>query len=114
MHSENLHCLPYFPSMTLPISEYKPSQECDIQRLHQFGQKMRSGIVLGCVQHVGGGWSGDLYIADWKQIEEARRRTYIYTKRFKVEEVEFAWETAVTASLLQRVASAYPKVLENH
>ena len=34
--------------------EYKPSQQIDIQRLHQFGKKMLAGIFLGYVQHAGG------------------------------------------------------------
>merc|ERR1711873_47515 len=51
--------------------EYKPSQQSDIQRLHQFGKNMLAGIFLGCVQHTGEGWSGDLIIADWQQVEQA-------------------------------------------
>ena len=34
--------------------EYKPSQQSDVQKLHQFGKKMLAGIFLGYVQHAGG------------------------------------------------------------
>ena len=67
--------------------EYKPSQQSDILRLHQFGKKMLSGIFLGYAQHAGGGWTGDLIISDWEQIENATTNSDIHTKRFKAEEV---------------------------
>ena len=38
--------------------EYKPSQQSDIMRLHQFGKKMLSGVFLGYVQHAGGRMDG--------------------------------------------------------
>ena len=34
-----------------------------------------------------GGWTGDLLIGDWEQIENATANSDIYTKRFKAEEV---------------------------
>ena len=42
---------------------------------------------MGYVQHAGGGWTGDLLISDWEQIENATTNSDIYTKRFKAEEV---------------------------
>ena len=67
--------------------EYKPSQQTDILRLHQFGKKMLPGIFMGYVQHAGGGWTGDLIISDWEQIENAATNSDIHTKRFKAEEI---------------------------
>ena len=67
--------------------EYKPSQQSDIFRLHQFGKKMLPGIFMGYVQHAGGGWTGDLLVSDWEQIENAKRTSDIHVKRFKAEEV---------------------------
>ena len=72
--------------------EYKPSQPVEIQALHQFGKKMKAGIFLGYVQHAGGGWTGDLYIADWQQVTLATSSTDVHTKRFKAGEVEIAWK----------------------
>ena len=72
--------------------EYKPSQQCDIMRLHQFGKKMRSGVFLGYVQHAGGGWTGYLTIIDWQQVEQASTNSDIYAKRFKAAEVEIVFK----------------------
>ena len=68
--------------------EYKPSRDKDIQKLHQLGKKMLSGIFLGYEQQAGGGWSGDLMVADWQQIETAGLRSDIHINRFKAEEIE--------------------------
>ena len=71
--------------------EYKPSQQTDIQRLHQFGKKMLAGIFIGYAQHTGGGWTGDLNIIDWQQVEFATSSSEIHSKRFKAAEVEITW-----------------------
>ena len=42
---------------------------------------------MGYVQHAGGGWTGDLIISDWEQIENANTNSDIHTKRFKAEEI---------------------------
>ena len=67
---------------------YKPSDPNWIKKLHQFGKKMMAGIFLGYAQHTGGGWTGDLLIADWQQVENAIRDTQIHLKRFKAGEVD--------------------------
>ena len=46
------------------------------------------GIFLGYDQRAGGGWSGDLYVADWEEIENAENFNEIYKKRFKASEVD--------------------------
>ena len=66
---------------------YKPSRKRDIQRLHKFGEKVLSGIFIGYVQDAGGGWSGDLEVADWEEIQDAGMPSEIHTKRFKAKEI---------------------------
>ena len=72
--------------------EDNPSQQSDILRLHPFGMKLLAGIFVGYAQQAGGGWTGDLFIADWQQIEQAEYSTDIHIKRFKAEEVEVVWK----------------------
>ena len=55
--------------------------------MHKFGVKTLSGAFVGYLQQAGGGWSGDLVIADWEEIENAETASEIYTKRFKTAEV---------------------------
>ncbi len=50
---------------------YKPSSQQDKDRLHAFGAVLLSGIFVGYQQHVGGGWTGDLLIADSTEIEKS-------------------------------------------
>ena len=40
------------------------------------------------MQHAGGGWTGDVRIIDWQEVEQAQRRTDIHIKRMKADEVE--------------------------
>ena len=66
---------------------YLPITHQDKSKQHAFGSKMRRGIFLGYVQHAGGGWSGDLLVADWEEIASAQSFSEIHLKRFKHEEV---------------------------
>ena len=50
---------------------YLPITDKDKSRLHHFGSKVLSGIFLGYEQQEGGGWSGDLLVLDWEEIENA-------------------------------------------
>ena len=43
---------------------------------------------MGYSQHAGGGWNGDLLVADWDQIAKAERVCDIHVKRFKAAEVD--------------------------
>ena len=43
--------------------EYKPLSEKDIERLHTYGPKVRSGICMGYHQKAGGAWTGDILVA---------------------------------------------------
>lgn len=67
---------------------YKPIAEKDKERLRKFGSKMLSGIFVGYEQQAGGGWSGDLLLADWDEIENAECIADMCVKRFKAKEVE--------------------------
>ena len=66
--------------------------EKDKQKVHQFGKKTRAGIFIGYVQHAGGGWTGDLNIADWHQIQQSAMANDVHIKRFKADEVQVAWK----------------------
>jgi hypothetical protein len=63
--------------------KYAPISQKDKERVHKFGDKTLAGVFLGYEQHAGGGWSGDLLIADWEEIENAENASEIYPKRFK-------------------------------
>ena len=56
--------------------------------MHQFVSKRLQGIFVGYEQQAGGGWSGDLKIADWEQIENAESHSQINYKTFKAAEIE--------------------------
>ena len=52
-----------------PVQSYKPISSTDAARLHQFGATMLPVICMGFVLRAGGGWSGDLPIADREDLE---------------------------------------------
>ena len=65
---------------------YKPSAEKDKERLHKFSAKTLQGIFMGYYQQAGGGWSGDLFIIDIDELEEAEDAADVYIKKLKAEE----------------------------
>ncbi|MDP7647377.1 MAG: DNA (cytosine-5-)-methyltransferase, partial [Candidatus Woesearchaeota archaeon] len=67
---------------------YYPITQKDKARLHGMGERRLQGIFVGYVQHAGGGWSGDLEIVDWEELDEATHISQVYVKRFKAKEVE--------------------------
>ena len=67
--------------------KYKPITKDDMARCHRYGDKLLPGIFLGYDIQSGGGWSGDLIVADWDEIQEAESFSEIYPKRFKAPEV---------------------------
>ena len=67
--------------------KYKPISKDDVARAHKFGDKRLPGIFLGYEQQARGGFSGDLLVADWDEIQEAESFSEIYSKRFKGGEV---------------------------
>ena len=79
-----------FPGPFIPFGAeitYLPITQADKRRVHQFGDKTISGIFLGYDQQEGGGWSGDLLVLDWEQIENALHFSDIHIKRFRAAEV---------------------------
>jgi len=66
---------------------YLPITHQDKSEQHAFGSKMRRGIFLGYVQQAGGGWSGDLLVADWEEVAGAQSFSEIHLKRFNHKEV---------------------------
>ena len=66
---------------------YKPITSSDKKRLHQFGIKVLPGIFVGYSLRVGGGWTGDLRVLDWEDLEKAENTLDIKIKRFKAAEI---------------------------
>ena len=62
---------------------YLPISDKDKARCHQFGKNVLSGIFLGYDQQEGGGWSGDLLILDWEEIENAEHFSDIHIKVYQ-------------------------------
>ena len=67
--------------------QYKPITEKDKSRCHAFGSSMLAGVFLGYYQYHGGGWSGDLFVADWEEMSNAQHFSEVYVRRFKADEV---------------------------
>ena len=68
------------------LVEYIPITAKDKSRIHQFGQKTLKGIFLGYVLRAVRGWSGDLMIADYEDLQESEA-SEIYVKGFQNQEV---------------------------
>ena len=78
-----------FRSPIIPFgayATYKPSGEKVIEDMPKLGAKLREGIFVGYDQIVGGGWSGDLYVLDWYQLEASDAIHQVYVRRLKAEE----------------------------
>ena len=63
-----------------------PISTKDKSRLHQFGAKILPGIIIGYALNSGGGWTRDLIIANWHDIEN-NGASEVYVKRFQSKEV---------------------------
>jgi len=66
---------------------YQPRDDKDKKRCHQLGEKVLRGIFAGYVQHAGGGWTGDLNVIDWEELENAGHVSEIYLRRSKADEI---------------------------
>ena len=67
---------------------YKPSYQKDKDRLPTLGaSKGLSGIFMGYVQHAGGGWTGDLWLADAEEVQNASNLSEIHLRRIMAAEV---------------------------
>ena len=60
---------------------YKPISQKDKHRLHQFGKKVLTGIKYA--PHTRGGWTRDLPIAGWVDLEK-NVASEVHVKKFKL------------------------------
>ena len=67
--------------------EYVPISKKDKDRVHKFSTKLPSRIFMGHQQRAGGSWSGDLYVSDTEEIENAEHVSDMYLNRFNHKEV---------------------------
>ena len=71
------------PSIPLgTLVECIPTTAEEKSRVHQFGMKTMNGIFLGYVLHARGGWSVDLMIANYEDLQESEAAE-IYVNRSK-------------------------------
>ena len=83
---------------------------------------MRSGIFFGYHQKLGGRWSGDLWIADWEQMERATHPTHIVPTRIRRGDVvanklangKFRFPIAEGALMLNYIKHRYADVDNSH
>ena len=74
-----------FDGLSIPwgsLLEYIPITANVKSRIHQFGKETARGVVLGSKLRAGGGWSGKLLVADFKELQESEVAD-IYFKRSK-------------------------------
>ena len=79
-----------FPGPLLPFGqevEYKPTSKQDIARTHQLGNKLLPGLFAGYVQQEGGGWSGDLWVIDQDEFQQADLHSEVYLRQIPAPEV---------------------------
>ena len=62
------------------------SSKKDKHRLHQFGIEVLPDVFIGYTLHAGGGWTEDLLIADWDELEK-NVAPEVHVKRFKSAEL---------------------------
>jgi len=106
-----------FPGPLIPFGaeiRYKPSSPGDKEMVHELGDKMLPGIFMGYDQQAGGGWSGDLLLANQEEIRSAEHTGEIYVRRIPQKEVEIvkvsnAWYFPLaTGDLRQPTAGSKP------
>ena len=79
-----------FEGLLIPFGsavEYKPASDKDQARTHSLGKQLLDGVFMGYHQRVGGSWSGDVFVADQEEIEQAESMKDIHIKRFMAPEV---------------------------
>ena len=64
------------------LVEYIPITAKEKSRVYQFGKKTLKGIFSGYVSCAGGGWSGDLLVADSRALQDSQASD-ICVERFK-------------------------------
>ena len=73
------------------LVENHPITSKDQSRIHQFGQKVLSGLFLGYALYSGRIWKGDVLVADLEELE-TMDASEIYSKRLNAKEVIFPEE----------------------
>ena len=66
---------------------YNPQSPDDKARLHQMAEKTLQGIFAGYKQQAGGGFSGELIILDWDNLNEANTVGQVYERSIPHTEV---------------------------
>ena len=66
------------------LVEYIPITAKDKSRMHQFGQKTLNGIVSGYVLRAGRGWSSDLMIADYEDLQDSEASEIYVTRKLQI------------------------------
>ena len=51
------------------LVEYHPITAKDQSRIHQVGQKVLPGLLLGYALYAGGTWKGDVLVADLEELD---------------------------------------------
>ena len=70
------------------LVENHPIIAKDQSRVHQFGKKISTGLLLGYALYAGGIWKGHILIADLEELE-TMDASEIYSKRLNAKEVIF-------------------------
>lgn len=75
--------------------EYIPASLVDKAKVHALGKQTLPGILVGYKTVAGGGWSGDLEIVDWDELENAKSIGSVHIKRLKHPEVKPVLENCI-------------------
>jgi len=67
--------------------KYKPSNPKHKARLPKFGEKVLDGIFMGYKINAGGGWSKQLKVADWEDIERNEHQSTVLINEIHYQEV---------------------------
>ena len=68
--------------------KYHPYSPTDKAKIHTFGEPRLRGIFLGYVQDWGGGWTGELEVLDWEDLDKATCQTQCKIKKIRAGDVE--------------------------
>jgi len=71
---------------------YIPQSKQDKARLHPLGRSTLRGIFLGYKQQAGGGWSQDVDIIDWEEIDTAEHKARVYPRTCHYKEINIQKE----------------------
>lgn len=81
-------------SATRSFCLYHPNTHDDKVRCHKYGNKTLQAIFLGYHQRSGGAWSGQCWVVDCEELENAEYISGVYPKWFHHKEIIFDKKTA--------------------